>query len=58
MRAGKHASLGICVWGNNKLWETRIPATPACTWFLKIDPVQIVGMRVCTCVCAPEAVNN
>ena len=21
------------------------------TWFLKIDPVQIVGMRVCMCVC-------
>ena len=21
------------------------------TWFLKIDPVQIVGMRVCVCVC-------
>ena len=21
------------------------------TWFLKIDPVRIVGMRVCVCVC-------
>ena len=21
-----------------------------CTWFLKIDPVRIVGMRVCVCV--------
>ena len=20
-------------------------------WFLKIDPVQIVGMRVCVCAC-------
>ena len=20
-------------------------------WFLKIDPVRIVGMRVCVCVC-------
>ena len=29
MCAGKHASLGICVLGNNKLGETRIPATPA-----------------------------
>ena len=28
MCAGKHASLGICVRGNNKLGETRIPATP------------------------------
>ena len=32
------------------------------TWFLKIDPVRIVGMhvRVCACVCvsAPEAINN
>ena len=27
MCAGKHASLGICVRGNNKLGETRIPAT-------------------------------
>ena len=29
-------------------------------WFLKIDPVRIVGMRVCVCVCvsAPEAINN
>ena len=31
-------------------------------WFLKIDPVRIVGMRVrvcaCVCVSAPEAINN
>ena len=29
-------------------------------WFLKIDPVRIVGMRACVCVCvsAPEAINN
>ena len=26
------------------------------TWFLKIDPVRIVG--VCVCVSAPEAINN
>ena len=25
---------------------------PAQAWFLKIDPVQIVSMRVCVCVCA------
>ena len=31
---------------------------PAHAWFLKIDPVQIVGMRVCTCVSSPEAINN
>ena len=33
---------------------------PARTWFLKIDPIRIVGMRVCVCVCvcAPEAINN
>ena len=24
---------------------------PAHTWFLKIDPALIVGMRVCVCVC-------
>ena len=23
----------------------------ACTWFLKIDPVRIAGMRVFVCVC-------
>ena len=30
------------------------------TWFLKIDPVQIVGMRACMCVCVPvpKAINN
>ena len=27
-------------------------------WFLKIDPVRIVGMCVCVCVSAPEATNN
>ena len=31
-------------------------------WFLKIDPVWIVGMRVCICVCvcvpAPKAISN
>ena len=27
-------------------------------WFLKIDPVWIVGMRACVCVSAPEAINN
>ena len=25
---------------------------PACAWFLKIDPVRIVGMHVCVCVFA------
>ena len=28
------------------------------TWFLKIDPVQIIGMCVCVCVSVPEAINN
>ena len=28
------------------------------TWFLKIDPVQIVGMRMWVSVSAPEAFNN
>ena len=24
---------------------------PACAWYLKIHLVQIIGMRVCACVC-------
>ena len=24
---------------------------PAHAWFLEIDPVRIIGMRVCVCVC-------
>ena len=37
---------------------------PVRAWFLKIDPVRIVGMRVRVCMCvrvcvsAPEAINN
>ena len=27
-------------------------------WFQKIDPMQIIGMRVCVCVSAPEAIHN
>ena len=40
--------------------QVRAGHRPVCAWFLKIDPVQIVGMRVCACVCvsAPEAINN
>ena len=37
---------------NNHMWFLN----QARTWFLKIDPVQIVGMRVC--VSTPEAINN
>ena len=31
--------------------QARVGLWPARTWFLKIDPVQIVGMRMCVCVC-------
>ena len=31
---------------------------PAHAWFLKIDSLRIVGMRVRVCVSAPEAINN
>ena len=27
-------------------------------WFLKIDPVRFVCMRVCVCVSAPEVISN
>ena len=31
--------------------QVRAGHRPACTWFLKIDPVQIVCMHACVCVC-------
>ena len=31
--------------------QERISHRPARTWFLKIDPVRIVGIHVCVCVC-------
>ena len=31
--------------------QARASHRPAHTWFLKIDPVQIVSMRACVCVC-------
>ena len=51
-----------CIEGNFggcKLWQIRMFLNQACaghrpvrTWFLKINPVRIVGMRVCVCECA------
>ena len=44
--------------------QVRTAHRPARTWFIKIDPVRIVGMRVrvhvcvCVCVSAPEAIYN
>ena len=29
--------------------KSRASLRPVHTWFLKIDPVQIIGMRVCVC---------
>ena len=43
------------VWGSNKYVMF---LNQARTWFLKIDPMQIVGMRVFLCVSAPKAINN
>ena len=31
--------------------QARAGLLPARAWFLKIDPVWIVGMRACVCVC-------
>ena len=42
--------------------QTHAGHRPAHTWFLKIDPMQIVDMPVCLCVCVcvhtPKAVNK
>ena len=40
--------------------QARAGRRPAYAWFLKIDPVRIVGMRACVrvCVSAPKAINN
>ena len=39
--------------------QARASLWPARTWFFKIDPVRIVGMRVrvCVCVCAGVCVR-
>ena len=40
----------------NFLNQARTSCRPVRTWFLKIDPVRIIGM--CVCVFAPEAIDN
>ena len=47
-----HAFVKVCEFLN----QARAGLRLAHTWFLKIDPVRIVGMRVC--VSAPEAIND
>ena len=44
--------------------QARAGRRPARAWFLKIDPVRIVGMRIRVCMCVrvcvsvPKAINN
>ena len=38
--------------------QGRAGHSPVHAWFLKIDPVQIVGMRAHVCVSVPKAINN
>ena len=39
------------LWSNVVLLnQARTGHRPACAWFLKIDPVWIIGMCVCVCV--------
>ena len=40
------ASYNVCLFLN----QARAGHRPVCTWFLKIDPVRIVGMHVCLCM--------
>ena len=46
--------------GGGFLNQARAGRRPVRAWFLIIDPVRIVCMRACVCVCvsAPEAINN
>ena len=42
----------FCLLGQLKILnQAKTGHRPASAWFLKIDPVQIVSMRVCVCVC-------
>ena len=55
------ANAGICMFStlfSYFLNQASASHRPVRTWFLKIDPVWIVGMRVCVCVSAPKAINN
>ena len=52
----------ISLWFLN---QVRAGHRPERAWFLKIDPVRIVGMHACVCVCVcvcvcprAEAINN
>ena len=38
--------------------QVRAGRRVAHAWFLKIDPVRVVGMHVCVCVSAPQAIIN
>ena len=52
----------ICKCACGFLNQAHTGCRPVHTWFLKIDPVQIIGMHICVCVrvcvSAPETVNN
>ena len=53
-----HISLYKGLFTNSRF--SKLFLNQARAWFLKIDPVRIVGMLACVCVCvsAPEAINN
>ena len=38
------------LYGIRFLNQARTGCRPACTWFLKINPVRIVGLHACVCV--------
>ena len=54
-----YIAIGLILLTNKQfLNQARTGLWPAHAWFLRIALSANVGMRVCVCVSAPEAINN